>query len=487
MNDFYDHSTYPSLGAPPSSAAMRAELDLIEAGFDKMPTMTGNGDEVIVVNSAGTALTSVAKDASGAIPGLTLFKLNLMNAAGTIKSWFTTAATVARTWTMPDKDMTVAGTNDKLSAFAATTSAELAGVISDETGSGALVFATSPTLVTPTLGVAAATTVNKVTLTAPATGSTLTIANGKTFTANDNVTVGTGGITLGNSGGLSAAASQVLTVSNSITLSGSSSPTLAVTGTSNVSGANTGDQTNITGNAATATNVAVGGITGLGTGVATALAVAVGTAGAPVLNGGALGTPSSGNGSNITNVNAATLGGATFAAPGAIGGGTPAAGSFTTLSVNAVDQAQTNTQLTYGLDFAIDQAGIANKRIDADQTHRQQNGTATFTQSASTDLVRTYASAAVTLAKPFDGVDYQVIAEVVSAKPNSAATESATLACFAGDVVVSNRATNGFTLSITGSAVAATVRWRVVSDSAAKKALGYQTANTSYYYGHAAI
>jgi hypothetical protein len=144
-------------------------------------------------------------------------------------------------------------------------------------------------------------------------------------------------------------------------------------------------------------------------------------------------------------------------------------------------------KLTYALDFAIDQAGIANKRIDADQTHRQQNGTATFTQSASTDLVRTYASAAVTLAKPFDGVDYQVIAEVVSAKPNSAATESATLACFAGDVVVSNRATNGFTLSITGSAVAATVRWRVVSDSAAKKALGYQTANTSYYYGHAAI
>lgn len=39
-----------------------------------------------------------------------------------------------------------------LSQFAATTSAQLAGVISDETGSGALVFATSPTLVTPALG-----------------------------------------------------------------------------------------------------------------------------------------------------------------------------------------------------------------------------------------------------------------------------------------------------------------------------------------------
>lgn len=35
------------------------------------------------------------------------------------------------------------------------------------------------------------------------------------------------------------------------------------------------------------------------------------------------------SGANLTSVNAATLGGATFAAPGAIGGGTPAASSFT--------------------------------------------------------------------------------------------------------------------------------------------------------------
>jgi hypothetical protein len=41
---------------------------------------------------------------------------------------------------------------DKLSQFAATTSAELAGVITDETGTGAAVLATSPTLVTPALG-----------------------------------------------------------------------------------------------------------------------------------------------------------------------------------------------------------------------------------------------------------------------------------------------------------------------------------------------
>jgi len=68
------------------------------------------------------------------------------------------------------------------------TSAQLATAVTDETGSGALVFATSPTLVTPTLGVASATTINKVAITAPATGSTITIADGKTFTASNTLT-----------------------------------------------------------------------------------------------------------------------------------------------------------------------------------------------------------------------------------------------------------------------------------------------------------
>lgn len=43
-------------------------------------------------------------------------------------------------------------TTDPLSQFAATTSAQLAGVISDETGTGALVFANSPVFTTPNIG-----------------------------------------------------------------------------------------------------------------------------------------------------------------------------------------------------------------------------------------------------------------------------------------------------------------------------------------------
>lgn len=58
------------------------------------------------------------------------------------------------------------------------------------TGSGtALALATSPSFTTPTLGVASATSINKVAITAPASGSTLTIADGKTLTANNSLTL----------------------------------------------------------------------------------------------------------------------------------------------------------------------------------------------------------------------------------------------------------------------------------------------------------
>lgn len=55
----------------------------------------------------------------------------------------------------------------------------------------------SPSFTTPALGVANATTINKLTITAPATGSTLTIIDGKTLTANNSLIFsGTDGSTL---------------------------------------------------------------------------------------------------------------------------------------------------------------------------------------------------------------------------------------------------------------------------------------------------
>lgn len=67
---------------------------------------------------------------------------------------------------------------------------------SSSTGSGAVVGQTSAVLVTPNIGVATATSVNKVAITAPATSATLTIANGKTLTANNSIAFsGTDGTT----------------------------------------------------------------------------------------------------------------------------------------------------------------------------------------------------------------------------------------------------------------------------------------------------
>lgn len=56
-------------------------------------------------------------------------------------------------------------------------------------GSGALAATTSPTFVTPTLGAASATSINKVAITAPATNATLTIGNSKTLTVNNSLTL----------------------------------------------------------------------------------------------------------------------------------------------------------------------------------------------------------------------------------------------------------------------------------------------------------
>jgi len=76
---------------------------------------------------------------------------------------------------------TVAYTGGTLAQFASTTSAQLAGVISDETGSGSLVFATSPTLTTPILGTPTSGNLSNCTNIPvnQATG-TLAVANGGT-------------------------------------------------------------------------------------------------------------------------------------------------------------------------------------------------------------------------------------------------------------------------------------------------------------------
>lgn len=71
-NSYYNHSTYPAPNAPGSSAALRAELDLVTAGFNKLPTLAGNAGRLVAVNGAGDALVAVTAFSGIAITGGTI-------------------------------------------------------------------------------------------------------------------------------------------------------------------------------------------------------------------------------------------------------------------------------------------------------------------------------------------------------------------------------------------------------------------------------
>jgi hypothetical protein len=133
------------------------------------------------------------------------------NAVVTVAQGGTGRATGTTAYALVATGTTATGAQQTLAAGATTEilvggGASALPVWTTATGSGAPVRATSPTLVTPVLGVATATSINKVAITAPATGSTLTVADGKTLTASNTLTltatdgstlaVGTGG-TLG--------------------------------------------------------------------------------------------------------------------------------------------------------------------------------------------------------------------------------------------------------------------------------------------------
>lgn len=95
-----------------------------------------------------------------------------------------TEASVGTSWFHIEHNLSgVALTSGNLSQFASTTSAQLAGVISDETGSGALVFATSPTLVTPALGTPSAAVLTNATGLPISTGVSGLGSNVATFLA----------------------------------------------------------------------------------------------------------------------------------------------------------------------------------------------------------------------------------------------------------------------------------------------------------------
>jgi len=299
----------------------------------------------------------VATSASVTFAGLTLNSGSMVFEGATADAHETTLAvtdpTADRTITLPDATGTVALTADKLSAFAATSSSELAGIISDETGTGALVFANTPTLVTPNIGAATGTSL--------VLSGDLTV-NGTTTTINSTtVTVDDKNIELGSSASPTDAGAD----GGGITLKGDTDKTFnwvdatdAWTSSENLN-LLTGKSLLIAG-----TSVLSGST--LGSGVTASSLTSVGTIATGTWNGTVIGSTYGGTGVN-NGASTITLGGnlvtsganaITFTSTGTTGVTLPTTGTLATLAGSE---------------------SLTNKTIDSSNIGATTKGTGAFT------------------------------------------------------------------------------------------------------------
>lgn len=153
-------------------SALSDETGTGVAVFATSPTLVtpdlGTPSAGVATNLTGTATGLTAGAANGLKSATTTVSTSAASAPSTGQALIATSSSTATWQALPGGGDAL--TSGSLAQFAATTSAQLAGILTDETGSGANVFATSPTLVTPLLGTPTSATLTNATGLPIATG-----------------------------------------------------------------------------------------------------------------------------------------------------------------------------------------------------------------------------------------------------------------------------------------------------------------------------